>query len=415
MIFKELSPEQFSTFSKSHPLRSFLQTTNMANLQQAKGNRVYYLGVINNDMIIAATLIVGLKSRFGYYYTAIRGYLLDFEDTALLTFFTQSVTDFLKNKQGYLLNIDPEIQYQLRDINGDIVLGGFNNQALVDKLVSMGYHHNGFYTELDLSKQVRWAFVLDYQNQTEHSLFQNFKATTRNLIRKAIKYHVTVEEVAYDKLDEFKAIVDSTGVRKHFDGRPLNYYQSMYKHFHKDGYIKFLVAKVDLDKLSTTLIDEKIQLQDKLNKLSDHPSSAGKRKEYEEALKGTLKRLDECDHFKQKHGPLLTLAGGMFMTYGDETVYLYSGSYDEFMMFNGQYLIQWEIIKYGLHNGFKRHNFYGISGDFSKQNKRWGVYEFKRGFDGRVVEYIGDFDYILKPFNYKVSQFIKKLRRSSHD
>lgn len=408
MIFKELTETQFKEFSELHPARSFLQTPNMANLQMTKGHRIYYVGVINNEILVCASLIIGIKSRFGYYYSAPRGYLIDFNDDALLAFFNANLVTFLKNRQGYLFNIEPKVLYIQRDIDGSPVLGGFNHQTIVDKLIQLGFHHNGFYIELDLSKQVRWAFVLNYETKNEDTIFNEFKATTRNLIRKAIKYHVSVEELPYERLDEFKKIVDSTGLRKSFDSRPLSYYQSMYHHFHKDGYLKFMVAKVNLTSLTETLLLEKNQLDAKLAKLSDN--SSGKYIEYTEALNGIHKRLEEAATFKEKYGESPLLAGGMFMLYGDESVYLYSGSYEDLMVYNGQYLIQWEIIKYGLSHGFKRHNFYGISGDFSKSNKRWGVYEFKRGFNGEVIEYIGDFDYILNPINYKASQLIKKVR-----
>ena len=38
-------------------------------------------------------------------------------------------------------------------------------------------------------------------------------------------------------------------------------------------------------------------------------------------------------------------------------------------------------------------NFYGISGNFDPKNPLYGVYEFKRGFNGQVIEMIGEFTY----------------------
>ncbi|MFI3284250.1 MAG: peptidoglycan bridge formation glycyltransferase FemA/FemB family protein, partial [Erysipelotrichaceae bacterium] len=285
-----------------------------------------------------------------------------------------------------------------------------NNQSVVDNLIECGYAHNGFYIELDLSKQVRWSFVLEYKDYSLDQLFNNFKATTRNLIRKAIKHQVKIKELSYDELHIFKDVVDSTGERRHFECRPLSYYQSMYQHFHEDGYIKFLVATLNLNEYMMTIEEEMKDFLLKIEKLSDNPKSKGKHKEYQEALNGLMKKKKEAESLLVTHGSDLVLAGGMFMFYGDESIYLYSGSYQELMGFNGQYLIQWEVIQQSYQLGLKKHNFYGISGDFSKSNIRWGVYEFKRGFDGVVYEYIGDFDYVLKPIQYRLSQLNKKLR-----
>ena len=409
MEFREISKDEFKKFSDKHALSSFIQTVNMGNYQESLGNQVYYLGAFDNDKNLkAATLIFGIKARLGYYYNAPRGYLIDFEDKELLKFFNDNVVNFLKHKQGYILKIEPKILYQEHDINGDVVEGGFNNQHIVNNIIDLGFIHNGFYKELDLNKQVRWSSVLNFNGLDEKQIFKNFKGNTRNLIRKAIKHGVKVVELEYDDLIEFKKVVDSTGLRKNFTSRPLKYYQDMYKYFHDDGYVKFLAAKINLNEHLNILYQEKEDLIKHLNKLSDNKANDGKRKEIDEAMKGLNKKINYANEILKEDGENILLAGGMFMTYGNETVYLYSGSYDKYMNFYGQYLIQWEIIKYGINNGFKAHNFYGISGDFSKENKRHGVYEFKKSFNGIVNEYIGDFDYILNPTMYKIKKIFKR-------
>ena len=90
---------------------------------------------------------------------------------------------------------------------------------------------------------------------------------------------------------------------------------------------------------------------------------------------------------------IITLSGSMFMLIQPEVIYLSSGNYEEFMKFNSQYLIQWELIKYGIKNKFKKHNFYGIPENINTHPKDYGIYEFKRGFNGQVIEMIGEFTY----------------------
>ena len=41
----------------------------------------------------------------------------------------------------------------------------------------------------------------------------------------------------------------------------------------------------------------------------------------------------------------------------------------------------------------------------------YGVYEFKKGFGGRVVEYIGEFDLIISPFKNTTFEFSAKLMK----
>ena len=72
------------------------------------------------------------------------------------------------------------------------------------------------------------------------------------------------------------------------------------------------------------------------------------------------------------------------------------------MQFQSAYTIHFAGLKYAVENGYKRYNFYGITGDFRKENPLYGLYLFKKSFGGHVVELIGEFDYIISPFWYHI-------------
>ena len=62
----------------------------------------------------------------------------------------------------------------------------------------------------------------------------------------------------------------------------------------------------------------------------------------------------------------------------------------------GPYEMHWHMINYCFDNGYDRYNFYGLSGDFTENSEDYGVYRFKRGFNVKIEELIGDF---YKPIN----------------
>ena len=114
----------------------------------------------------------------------------------------------------------------------------------------------------------------------------------------------------------------------------------------------------------------------------------------------------------------ITLSAAMFMLYGDEVVYLFSGSDEKYMKeYNAQYIIQWHMIKYAAEHGYKTYNFYGIS-RLPDDNKPDGIYTFKKGFTsdetGRVIELIGSFELPITPLYHlhhglaKVKSHLKK-------
>ena len=44
--------------------------------------------------------------------------------------------------------------------------------------------------------------------------------------------------------------------------------------------------------------------------------------------------------------------------------------------------------------------YFGEFGDLSKDNPRLGLHEFKKKFGGDYIEFMGEFDYVLKPIYY---------------
>ena len=69
-----------------------------------------------------------------------------------------------------------------------------------------------------------------------------------------------------------------------------------------------------------------------------------------------------------------------------------------------------------IKNNYKRYNFYGITEFTNKSHKDYGVYDFKRGFNGKVVELIGGFELpITKHYQlHKLLSSIKNIRKGNH-
>lgn len=412
MKFIELSKAEFRAFLKTQPLNDFVQAPEMEEIGKQHNWKSYYVGVKVDDNIVAASRIMARKSHFGKQnFYAPRGLILDYHNKELLAFFTKELKKFIKQKHGYILTIDPALIYQERDIDGNIVEGGINNKDVVDTLISLGYHHLGFPVKMDVSSQVRFTFVLDLKDETEESIFANMKPNTRNLIRKTMKDGIEIRELEYDELERFKKITEATGERRNFSDRTLAYYQKMYQLFHPNDEVHFLLATLNLEKLTLQLEEQKKEEQEKLDLLieqnSDSKKAKTQRRESEQLIQNLENKIKTYKKMMEEDGNVIDLSAAMFMTYGNEVVYLFSGNVAKYMKFNAQYLIQWHMIQYGLKHKFPRYNFYGISGIFDRKDPDYGVYEFKRGFNGHVEEYIGEFE--LPISNYYYIQ--KKLRR----
>ena len=70
----------------------------------------------------------------------------------------------------------------------------------------------------------------------------------------------------------------------------------------------------------------------------------------------------------------------------------------------GPYMMHWYMMNYCFEHGYDRYNFYGVSGDFTKDSEDYGVYRFKRGFNVHIEELIGIFINQLIKLNIGYSQ-----------
>lgn len=403
MEFIELTEKEFDNIALKHEQISFHQCSMWAKLKKVNGWESYYVGVKENNKVIALSLLLAkitpIKKKMFY---APRGFLIDYKDKKLLEFFTNEVKKYIKEKNGFFIKIDPYVSYRQRDINGSIVDNGYCNSDMVNNLKDLGYYHYGFndgYQQL----QPRFIFSLPLKNKTIEEIWNNFSKDTKRHINRTKREMLTLEEVTKDNIDDFCGIMEHTSKRRGFIDRPKSYYLKMLEAFGKN--IKILSAVLYTDNVLKSLNEEldkiKIDLKEKEDIVFNTGSKKSKdnlkqvKKEYEDKL-SSIKELEEI---KEKYGKRIVLASSMFIMYGKEVLYLFSGSYKEFMKYNAQYLIQWEMIKYAKDNNYERYNFYGIEGKFDDSN---GVYAFKKGFDGEVVEFIGEFDLVVNKLYYYI-------------
>ena len=99
MNFKVITENEFREFSNKHKYESFMQTVELGNLKKELGNKVYYVGVIKDNKIVAATLLLEEKNildKKTFY--APRGFLIDYNDIEVLSFFTSELKKFIKAK-----------------------------------------------------------------------------------------------------------------------------------------------------------------------------------------------------------------------------------------------------------------------------------------------------------------------------
>ena len=116
-----------------------------------------------------------------------------------------------------------------------------------------------------------------------------------------------------------------------------------------------------------------------------------------EYFSNMLKNLGDKARLYMAYSGDIPIAGTLAILYGDKVWYLYGASSNKYRNFMPNYLLQWSMIKWAIESGCRIYDFRGVSGDISEDNPLYGLYRFKKGFNGDFCEFVGEFDYVFKP------------------
>lgn len=413
MKFEILTEKEYVNFVKKQDNSLFFHSVEWAKFKNNTGWSYEIVGLKDGKKIKAAAILLGKKvpvlNKLFYY--SPRGYVLDYNDFDLIKEFTLELKKYLKKKNAIFLKINPYIEYQKRDKDGNVISED-NKDSLIKFLKENGYRHYGFYKTFEEKKELepRWVSVLTLESKTMDDILSDMRTTTRWLVKKSQKNYITIREASYDDLEDFRKIMQHTAERRNFENRPLSYYQEMYKELTKSNMYKLLFANIDLEALKDNYVKEIEHLDLRINNVKDNPKKKNQVLEFESQKKAFQKNIEQITKEIEKYGKNPLVSSGLYLSYGSEIVYLLGASYKEFMNYGAQYSMQYKMIEYAKENNYKKLNFYGIDGDFSKESKHYGLFDFKRGFNADVVELIGEFDLVGSKFYY----FLYKSMFSSY-
>ena len=414
MKLKKLSTKEFKTFADKNPEITFHQTEEWANLKKVNNWDAHYIGLEDdNKKIVAGALLLSktlpiIKKKMFY---SPRGFLIDYNNKELLKKFTEEIKKYAKTENAIFIKIDPFVEYQEHDNNGDIVKNGYNNKDAVENLKSLGYKFFGFNLMQD-TLQPRWMHVIETKDRNLDDVMKDMESKTRQILRKNEKCGITTREITRDELPIFKDIMKHTSDRREFVDRPLSYYEAMWDALHDSGILKILIAEIDFNKYEKNTLEEKEEIENNLKdriykkeknilKMNDKKYNSSNKQD-EEAIKRLEKQLEKIKELKDEYGDKEILGGILFLIYGNEVLSLHGGSHAKLMQFQSAYTIHFEGVKMAVEGNYNRYNFYGITGDFRKENPLYGLYLFKKSFGGHVVELIGEYDLIVSKFWYTV-------------
>ncbi len=423
----ELKENEFRKFAYNHEQASFLQTISWAKLKESTGWESKILGFKQDKKIVAATILLAkktpIKKKMFY---APRGFILDYNDYDLLEEFTKKIKEYVKKNNGIFFKIDPYVRYHQRDKDGNIIAGGLDNTNIVRNIKKLGYKEKCSKPGQQ-TLQAKWMYGINLKDKTLTEIMNDMTSKLKSTIRKNEKNGVYIREGSYDEVILFKKVIDETANRRSFISRSLTYYQQMYKLFNEEKLLKLYFIEInltqsikDLEQELSVLTKDYDQLLDSQNKGVKINANTLKSKEEDiERLKTKISHYEELR--KESNQDILLLGAVFYFLCGNEVLSFAGGEYAKYLEFQPFCTLHYEMLKYALDNNYSYYNFYTISSNLTPKDPTYGVYLFKKAFGGEVVELIGEYDYVVRPFyyliyefSYKVVHFLKKIKVKLH-
>ena len=387
MTLTTISKEEFTSFANTVSHRSFIQSAEMADLLEKRGNTVQFIAWKQEDQVQVAAILYSLPMTGGLHMEINSGPLYQ-EETMLEPFYT-ALKDYAKENGAIELVIKPYDTYQTFDSDGNPT--SEEQTHFMDTLKKLGYQHDGLTTGYPGGEPV-WHYLKNVNGVDSKSLLKSFNKNCSRNITTALNYDISIRNITREEIPQFKQIIEETGKRQGFEDKSLSYYYDLYDSFGPNA--EFVVAEIN-STAALTHLDQKISL---LN-----PSS----KQYEQQLQKLEKQKNIVrETLAGKESETVPLACALIIYTPSEVTYLFGGSYTKYQKFSAAFLIQYHAMNRALEEGITLYNFLGIQGIFDGSD---GVLRFKQNFNGYIVRKMGTFRYYPSPLKYKMISLIKKL------
>jgi lipid II:glycine glycyltransferase (peptidoglycan interpeptide bridge formation enzyme) len=228
---------------------------------------------------------------------------------------------------------------RLRDVPADETFEA--GRLLIDQLAASGWTQQADTGAGFGDVQPRYVFQVPLAGRSEDEVFAGFNQLWRRNVRKAEKLGVTVIRGGRADLAAFHPIYVETAARDGFVPRGLHYFERMWD----------AMSAEDPDRIRVYLAN----------------------------YDGT------------------TLAATTMVNVGNHSWYSYGASADAGREVRPSNAIQWKMIKDSLAGRRRVYDMRGISDTLDESDPLFGLIRFKLGTGGQAVEYVGEWDYALRP------------------
>ncbi len=408
MKIVNLTQTQYRNYSNVHSKRNFGQTIEYSMLARNFGKKKLFLGLLddNDNVHAAALLIINNISPMVKEAIAPNGFLIDYNDFDLVRIFTEELKLYLKREGVTYLITNPMYKQKVYNKKNVVIL---DNDRVTNNLIRLDYKSLGYTNDFE-----KYDIIIE-SNDSLFDIYNGFNRNTKRNIKDAL--NIGVKLIKGSPKDISKAYE----IFKKKVNKNLSYYENLQRVYNSnDNQMNIFFATLNPH---TYLVKSK-ELYEK---------EAEKNEKIHEKIRNNHGKVDErllnkkitSDSTLEKYKLLLNHAISLNQVYKDDIIigtsiviknnhevyFLIDGYNEEYRTIHSTHVLKWAIIKKYFNEGYRIFNLGEIYNRYyEKGNKYDGIYKYKIGFGGNIVEYPTE---LLLVINKPVYAIYSKLKKKS--
>lgn len=379
---ENLNKKEYDKFVENYSMASFMQEYGWSSVKDAWGN--FHCGLYKDKKLVAVcTILVKRIFRNIKLFYIPRGYLIDFENKEDLAAMTKYIKELAKKHKAYTIKLDPNFCITDNSFKDEEVEHNYSNNHKIkhNNLLKLGYKHRGIVKDFYKNFQPQYNVMAPLCDKNSKILTGEEVLKTYGRIRSYCgNYHVkrgVSFEITDDinRVDDLVTILKQTEQKQNIILRSKEYFVKILNNFKNEAYLVF--GNIDLEKY--------------LNFLKE--------------TEGKQDAIDEVNELMKEHGNTMILSAAIILLPKNKkgirtSEYLYAGNSLSLTNLHVSVGLVYEIIKFSIENGCHYCNLGGVTGHLNDR-----LTTFKSRFNGRVMEFTGEYDLPASWLYYPIKLF----------
>ncbi len=385
MILKKMDDEQaFDAFVEAHPYAHYMKTSMWGhNQEHTKGYTCTMLGFMEDDKLTGTAMVLRGRSVGHPFLYIPKGPCIDYTDEKTVREAFSLLKEYAEKEKVHFLRVDPNVLRMEKDISGNVVEGGENNENITVLLTDLGFMHKRYGYAYDGSWANRFTLTVDISDDfpAVRSRFAKKKITALNRHKANC---VTTRMGTRQDLERLMKLEEQLAEQKGFMPHSRAFFEDILDCFGENAAV--YVTEVNLAGMKAGIEKE---------------LSGKKYAKDPEARAAKEKQLEQAEAWRREDGDLVGIACGIFVRTGDTSYDLYTYNHKSYLNLNPIDSMHVYAMQDMQKKGVKTYDLCGFSGVTTKDDPEYGLYDYKKTFGSRFVEQIGEFDYPVKPAAWK--------------